>query len=413
MNKEKQKKYLQKILRWLAVWTIKKYQPGVIAITGSVGKTSTKEALSAVLKFARFARASSGNFNNELGVPLSILGDWEKISGKYFWPKVVAASFLRLIFRFKYPELLVLEYAVDRPGDIRYLLDIARPQIGIVTAIGEIPVHVEFFSGPEAIAREKSKVVEALPATGFAVLNHDDQAVLEMRSRTKAHVMTYGFAEDAEVRITNFENRMENNRPAGISFKLNHNGSFVPVRLDNCFGKSQAYAAAAAACVGLIFGLNLVKIAEALLSYQSPAGRTKLLEGIKKTYLIDDSYNASPLAMHAAIDLMKSLNAKRKIAVLGDMLEIGKYAPEAHEAVGRLAGKVFDLIFTVGPRAKFIAEAAAAVGMPRKNIFSFDEAEEAKLKVQELIRKGDLVLIKGSNAMRLDKIVEEIRLVNV
>jgi UDP-N-acetylmuramoyl-tripeptide--D-alanyl-D-alanine ligase len=412
MNKQRLQTYLQKILRRLAIWTLKKYKPGVIAVTGSVGKTSTKEAIYAVLKHSRRARRSGGNFNNELGMPLTILGDWQEISGKYFWIRVILTAIGQLIWSFKnYPEILILEYAVDRPGDMKYLLDIARPQIGVVTAIGDIPVHVEFFSGPEAIAREKSKVVEVLPATGFAVLNHDDQAVLEMRQRTRAYVITYGFANDAEVQITNFENWMDGQRPAGVYFKLNYAGSFVPVRLSGCFGKAQAYAAAAAACIGLVFGLNLVKISEALADYQSPPRRFNLIAGIKNTLILDDSYNASPLSTHAAIETVKELKATRKIAILGDMLEIGKYAPEAHEAVGKIAGKVFDLLFTVGPRAKFIAEAAGEAGMVKRNIYSFDTAEEAKMKVQELIRKGDLVLVKGSNAMQLDKIVEEIRII--
>lgn len=412
MDKQKLQSYLQRVVRQLAIWTIRKYKPGVVAVTGSVGKTSAKEAIYAVLKASRPVRKSGGNFNNELGVPLSILGDWQEISGKYFWAKVILLSLVRLVFRFRYPDILVLEYAADRPGDLKYLLDIARPQIGVVTAIGDIPVHVEFFSGPEAIAREKAKIVEALPVNGVAVLNHDDQSVLEMRQRTRGHVMTMGFSNDAEVRISSFENRMENWLPAGISFKLHYGGSFVPVRLDGCFGKAQAYAAATAACVGLVFGLNLVKISEALQEYQAPPRRMKLVPGIKQTFIIDDTYNASPLAMHAAIDTVKELKAKRKMAVLGDMLEIGKYTPEAHETIGNLAGKNFDLLVTVGARAKFIAEAAAAAGLAKKNIYSFDTAEEAAPKVQELMRKGDLILIKASRAIGLDKIVEEIKLVS-
>src|SRR3989344_8163188 len=171
IDKEKLQHYLQLILRQLAIRTIRKYQPGVIAVTGSVGKTSAKEAIYAVLKKYRSVRKNSGNFNNEIGVPLTILGDWEEISGKYFWVKVIAVSLLRLVFRLKYPELLILEYAADKPGDIKYLLDIAKPQIGIITTIGDIPVHVEFYSGPEAVAREKAKIIESLSATGFAILN--------------------------------------------------------------------------------------------------------------------------------------------------------------------------------------------------------------------------------------------------
>ncbi|MDD5547353.1 MAG: Mur ligase family protein [Candidatus Pacebacteria bacterium] len=407
--KDTLKKLLEKTIKYLAGRMIKKYQPGIIAVTGSVGKTSTKEAIYAALIKSRTVRASGGNFNNELGMPLTILGDWKKIEGKFFWIKVIFSSLIKLIFKVKYPEALILEYAAAKPGDMKYLLDIARPTVSVVTAIGDIPVHVEFFSGPEAIAREKAKIVEVLPTTSFAILNFDDQAVLDMKQRTRAHVITYGFGDGAEIQITNFENRMDGNKPAGISFKLNYGGSFVPIRLDNCFGKAQAYAAAAATAVGIIYGVNIVKIAEALLEYESPERRGKLIEGIKYTYILDDSYNASPLSMHAAIETVKSLKAARKIAVLGDMLEIGKYTVEAHETIGELAGKVFDILITVGGRAKFIAETAGKSGIAKKNIYSFDTADDAKLKVQELIKKGDLILIKASHAMELDKVVEEIK----
>lgn len=409
MNKENLKKYHQALLRTLAIWTIKKYQPGVIAVTGSVGKTSTKDAILTVLSRHRHVRATTRNFNNEIGVPLTILSDYKEISGRFFWFKVISMSLLRLVFRMRYPELLILEYGVDKPGDMKYLLDIARPQIGVVTAIGEIPVHVEFFSGPEALAREKSKIIEGLPSTSFAVLNYDDDTVFDMRERTRAHIMSYGFGEGADVRITNYEVRMDGQVPAGISFKLNYGGSFVPIRLDGCFGKAQVYAAAAGASLGIIFGLNLVKIAEALLSFQAPSGRGKLIPGIKQTYIFDDAYNASPLSMRAAIDTMENLQAKRKIAVLGDMLEIGKYTVEAHEEIGMLIPERFNILFTIGSRGKFIAAAAEKAGMPSKNIYSFDDADEAKLEIQKLIKKGDLILVKASHAIGMDRVIEEIK----
>ncbi|OGY63722.1 MAG: hypothetical protein A3I89_03580 [Candidatus Harrisonbacteria bacterium RIFCSPLOWO2_02_FULL_41_11] len=413
MSKETLQQYLKIIIRQLAIWTIRKYDPGIIAVTGSVGKTSTKKAIYTVLKDYRKTRANSKNFNNEIGIPLTILGDYSEISGKFFWPKVILIAVFRLIFRMPYPELLILEYGVDKPGDMRYLLDIARPKIGVITAIGDIPVHVEFFSGPDALAREKSKVVESLSATGFAVLNHDDGAVLEMRYRTRAHTISYGFEDGADMVISNFETKMEGNKPQGISFKLNYGGSFVPIRLDNCFGKAQAYAAAASACLGIIFGLNLIKISEALSKYEAPPQRGVLISGVKNTYIIDDSYNASPLSVEAAIYTMEVLKAKRKIAVLGDMLEIGKYTVEAHESIGKLIPKRFDILFTVGSRAKFIADSAREAGMPQKDIYSFDTAEEAAPEVQELIRKGDLILVKASRAIGLDKIVEEIKEISV
>ncbi|MBI2025053.1 MAG: hypothetical protein HYT03_03150 [Candidatus Harrisonbacteria bacterium] len=404
---------LKSILRWilwtLARWTIRKFKPGVIGVTGSVGKTSTKEAVFAVLRQIRKIRAAKGSFNNEFGLPLTVLGEWEKVTGVFFWCRVIFSSIWRLIFGSSYPELLILEYGADRPGDLKYLIEIAKPQIGVVTAIGDIPVHVEFYSGPEAVAREKSRLVEVLSVQGFAILNFDDEVVSGMKEKTRAHIITYGFGDGAEVKISNFEHRSEGGKPTGLSFKLEYGGSFVPIRLDGAFGKAQVYAAAAAAAVGIAFGMNLVKISEALAFYQVPPRRGRIIPGVKETFIVDDSYNASPLSMHAALDTVKKIKAKRKIGILGDMLEIGKYAIEAHEEIGRLAGKTFNILVTIGPRARFIGDTANRTGMSRKNIFNFDTAEEARLEVQNLIKKGDLVLIKASRAMELDKVVDEIK----
>ena len=207
-----------------------------------------------------------------------------------------------------------------------------------------------------------------------------------------------------------YENKMEKGEPVGISFKLNYGGSFAPIRIDGCFGKPQAYAVAAASAVGFAFGMNLVKISEALHHYKMPSQRGNIIPGIKKTFIIDDSYNAAPTSMKAAIELADSMKFKRKIAVLGDMLEIGKYTIQAHEDVGKLVVNVFDILITIGPRSKFIAETASKKGFPIKNIFNFEFADDAKLKIQEILKKGDLVLVKGSRALELEKVVEEIKL---
>lgn len=424
------RKFLLKILRWilkyLAQMIIWKYRPGIVGVTGSVGKTSTKLSIASVLGTERRVRFSQDSHNNQFGFPLAIIGEWSKedlalvskiqqpgtktFRKAFFWLKVIVLGAIQLIFRSrKYPEILILEYGIDRPGDMKYLLEIAKPNISVITAIGEIPVHVEFFAGPEDVKREKGRLIEHLPVTGFAILNYDDFTVMDLKDRTRAHVMTYGFGKGAEVRISSFENRSENGRPTGVSFKLEYGGSFVPVRIDGAFGKVQAYASAAAACVGLIFGLNLVKISEALKNYKPAPMRMQLLAGIKYTYIIDDSYNASPLSMHAALDVLRDLPAKRRVAVLGDMLEIGKYTIEAHERVGRLAAKVVDVLVTVGPRAKFIAEAAERAGLGKGSIHVFDKAEDSLKTVQGLLRKGDLVLVKASRAMHLEKVVEEIK----
>lgn len=254
------------ILKQLAKLIIRRFQPQVIAITGSVGKTSAKEAIYAVLKNYRKVRKSEDNLNNELGVLLAIIGPpaggWkeEELKSKkfLFWFKAIISASICVFNPRKsaYPEILILEYTADRSGDIKYLLEIAKPFIGIITAVGEI----------EAVSRERAGVVESLRANGFAVLNFDNEAIMNMKERTRAKIITFGFNEGADVKISGFENRSENDKPIGVSFKIEYAGSFVPVVLKNVFGEAQAYAAAVAACVGLIFDLNLVEISEPLSS---------------------------------------------------------------------------------------------------------------------------------------------------
>lgn len=399
---------LKKVLKILARATLWRYKPTIIGITGNVGKSSAKEATKIVLGHIKKVRASSKSFNNELGLPLTILGDWKETGGFFFWLKVLLVSCLRVLIKSRsYPEILILEYGIDRPGDMNRLLEIARPRIGVVTFLGNIPVHVEFFGGPEAVAREKSKLVQRLPAIGFAILNIDDPMVYDMKDQTRANVITYGFDENADIRITSFET-IFTKKEVGLTFKINYGGSFIPVRLENVLGRSHAYAAAVATGLGLIFEMNLVTIAEALSRYVSLPGRLKVLPGIKGTQIIDDTYNASPSAMEEALNTLAGIKAARKIAVLGDMLEIGKYTLEAHERIGRLAAKTVDVLITVGMRGKFISEAAAKSRLPQKYIFHFDNIKEASIFIQGKIRKGDVILVKGSQAVRMEYIVKEI-----
>jgi len=410
--KQKMVKILQWLLKKLARWTIYRYQPTVIAITGSAGKTSTKEAIYAILRNYYKVRRASGNFNNEIGVPLTILGGWEEIGGIFFWPKVILRALICLLNPRKsaYPQILVLEYGADKPNDIKYLLEIARPKVGVVTAIGEIPTHIEFYQDRETLIRGKTRLIEQLPVSGYAVLNCDDPIVKGMETKTRGKIMTFGFSAGADVRVTNLEMNLDDGKPIGISFKIEYKGSITPFKIKGVLGRSHAYAAAAATYVGLISGLNLVQISESLLKNYKPAERRmNLVKGIKDTLIIDDSYNASPLSVREALVALGEIQNARRIAVLGDMLELGRYSPEAHEIIGALAKTRADVLITVGPRARFIIEGALAKGFDRNKIFGFATVNEAKKFIQGTIRKGDIILVKASRAIGLDKIVDELR----
>ena len=381
----------------------------IVGITGSVGKTSAKEAIKEVVSRERMVRAPAKNFNNELGLPLTIIGDFQTIGGMFFWFEVLGRGIYKILVRDKaYPEVLVLEYGIDRPGDMKKLLDIARPHIGVFTAIGKIPVHIEYFTGPEQVAKEKAKLIAQLPSTGFAILNADDPLVMRAKTETRAQVVTFGSSEHADVRITNFSNHFDGTH-AGISMKLTYGGSFIPLRIDGALGEAQAISSSIAAAVGLAFGMNLVKIAEVLSHYEAPAGRLRCIQGIHESTIIDDTYNASPKAMENAIDTLTELPTRRKIAVLGDMLELGKYTLEAHEELGRrVKKKGIDILITVGIRGKLIAEGAIRAGMNEKSVFTNDTIDEAVRLLKQKIQKGDVILIKGSQGARMERIVKRI-----
>lgn len=425
-------KLLQIILKLLSKVVIKKYNPIVLGITGSVGKTSTKEAVFSVLKNKFRVRRSVGSFNTEEGLPLAILGDWsenklklisqygetgKRIRKIFLWVGIVVSGFLKLIFipKSKYPEILVLEYGADRPGDIDKLVQIATPQTGIITGVGEIPVHVEYYSGPEEVAKEKSKLISALPPSGLAVLNHDDWIVFNMKDLSKAETITFGFDEHSEIKASDmryfFEEEDEAN--AGLSFKLNYEGKSVPFRLSSALGKHQIYAALAATAVGLHFNINLIEISEALEKMEFPKQRMKLVKGIRDSWIIDDTYNASPLSTQAALETLyefgnKAISQKgkgRKVAVLGDMRELGVFTEKAHRLIGNLAGEKTEYLFTVGPAAKFIADSAFNQ-LPKENIRTFDSSEEAGEWLKGFVAEGDIVLVKGSRAMEMEKVVE-------
>jgi len=397
------RKILQFILKIFAKLVLKKYKPVIIAVTGNVGKTSTKEAIYHVLKThfgERQVRRNIRNYNNEIGVPLTIFGLETGGRSIFRWLiRFIKVSWM-IIFKIPYPNFLILEMGADRPGDIKYLVKFVHPKIGLITALGEIPVHVEFFTSPQQIAQEKKNLVKSLKEEEIAILNYDDEKVREMGEDIKAKVLTYGLEDKADVRAINYD--IEGN------FKLEFKGSSVPGKLINVLGTQHLYSALAAAAVGVVFDMNLVEITEALKEFRALPGRMHLIKGIKNSLIIDDTYNAALLSMEAALDSLEIFENKRKIVVLGDMLEIGRYTAEAHQKIGKKAAEIGDLIFAVGTRAKFIVEAAIKAGFPKNKIFHFMDSKEAGKAVQKELKEEDIVLVKGSRAMEMERIVKEI-----
>lgn len=403
------KKKLEQTLAIIARCIIAKYNPSIIAITGSVGKTSTKEAIYAVIKTARRVRQAHGNFNTEFGVPLTIIGDWKATEGTFFWLKVILQGIKQIMWRVEYPEVLILEYGVQKPGDMDTLLRVATPSIAVMTAIGETPAHLEFFKSKEELAEEKAKLLHAVGAAGFIVRNSDDATVQKVSKNSMGHTVLFGMANNADVRIgdvTVLEDDAA--RPVGMTYRLKYGSASATVRCMDVIGAAHAYAGAGAASIGAIFGMHIQRIGDALSAeYRPPKHRMHISRGLGGSTIIDDTYNASPIAMEAAFEAVSGLSAKRKIAVLGDMLELGVYSSDAHETVIKNALKVFDVLVLLGPNMHGCGEIMQSKKI-KKEMQLCATKKEAITYLRSLLKTGDLVLIKASRGIGLEQVVEAV-----
>lgn len=355
----------------------------VVGITGSVGKTSTKEVVAAVLGAKFRTYRSPGNLNTEIGLPLCIMEMPEDT------------------------EMAVLEmggaYAF---GELALLATIAKPNVGVVTNV--FPVHLERMGSIEAIAETKTELVESLSADGFAVLNGDDSRVRAMTDRTEARVITYGLGQANDVRA----DEVSTEGLAGSSFRLHLDGETFYIKVPLIGGHAVQLALAAIA-VGHALGMH---ISEMLPGFDDPNIQVRLLvmPGPNDSRLIDDTYNASTPSVLSALGLLEELVPARAIAVLGEMRELGEIAEEEHRIVGRRAGEVADVLVTFGELAQIVAaEAIVAAEHGGRSLevhaFGLDERAELIDHLRESLRSGDIVLLKGSRGLEMENIVAALR----
>ncbi len=385
-------------------------KPRIIAVTGSVGKTSTKDAIYTALSPLAFVRKSDKSFNSEIGIPLSILGLPNAWSSPVGWVRNIIRGAFVVFSRAPYPEWLVLEIGADRPGDIARAMEWIKPDVSVLTRLPDVPVHVEYFKSPQEVIEEKLQLAKGLKPGGLLVINGDDEVLQGVTKRFPAsRLVTFGEKGDADVFASQYEVIYEAGKPKGISFRVDIDGSSLPVTMEGGLGKQFMFPALAALAVASGLGFNALKAAEALRTHESSRGRMRLVAGLKNTTIIDDTYNSSPAAVHAALEALHSLKVEgRKIAILGDMLELGHYSVGEHKNIGEMAAKYAGIIMTVGLRARSIAEAALGKGFPENNIYQFDTSKEAAAFIQNFITEGDTILVKGSQGTRMERIVEEI-----
>jgi UDP-N-acetylmuramoyl-tripeptide--D-alanyl-D-alanine ligase len=417
------RKIFLKILQWklkiLAQLFLWRYKPKIIGVTGSVGKSSTKEAIYTVLKAKFKVRRSLGSYNNEIGVPLTIMGEETKGANILGWIAVFFRAMGNLIYNKDYPQILVLEMGVDKPRDLEYLLSFIKPKIAVVTSIGA--AHLEKMKSEEEIFQEKSKLALALPKKGVAVLNFDDIRLRKLGLKIKRKILFYGTDSQAnmsasEIKCYCHPERSEGSRDSssatqndiiicGMTFNINFAGSVVPVNVF-VFGQGQIYAALAACAVASVFGMDLVSASNEIRKIKSLKGRLKLLSGIKGTYILDDSYNSNPMSasssLKTAVSIKESLGVNRLVVVLGDMLELGEISRRSHINLGRQAARDADMVIAVGAEAKNIYSGAEET--LSGSALWFADSEMAAKKILVIIKPGDLILIKGSQGARMEKV---------
>ncbi|MDP9483583.1 MAG: UDP-N-acetylmuramoyl-tripeptide--D-alanyl-D-alanine ligase, partial [Chloroflexota bacterium] len=352
-----------------------KFDPLTVGITGSIAKTSTKEAVAAVLATRYRTLKNEGNENNEIGLPLTVL-------------RLGAED-----------RALVLEMGMYVEGEIADLVRIGRPRIGVVTAVQ--PVHLARIGSIEAIETEKGRLVESLPSGGTAILNADDPRVARMAVRTAARILTYGFAPEADVRAE----AIESIGADGMRFDLRTSIGVRPVTIP-LLGRHAVHNALAAAAVGLAAGLDLEAIAAGLAAGTGAAHRGELVR-LGDVTVFDDSYNAAPASMLAALDVLATLRGRR-IAVLGEMLELGDGSDAGHRDVGRAAGRIADLLIVVGD-AEGIADGALEAGLAPERILQVIDGEAAHDALRPRLVPGDVVLVKASRGIGLDRLVDALR----
>jgi UDP-N-acetylmuramyl pentapeptide synthase len=402
---------IEKILALFAKIVLAIHKPMIIGITGSVGKSSTKEAVRAVLSNKMKVRASPGNLNSQIGLPLAVLG-FEKagshkknLSSAFEWLTILIIGFFR-IFQFAYPRTLILEMGTDRPGDIRYLLSIVgHLDIAIITDIGIS--HLEFFANPAELAAEKLSLLSGLTKNGLAILNADNPKVMQGKTKTKNDVLSFGLSSGADITAQDIVMTIKNNQ-LGLGFKVNYQGNRVPFFIPQSLGKPTAYAVLAAVATGLRSNMNLVDISQALENYSSPAGRLKLIEGMNDTKIIDDTYNAAPSSTIAALEVLHDLPGQRKIAALGHMAELGAQSEASHREVAAKAVELgVNLIFLVGEKTRDMQDELTNRKFSGQ-VFWADDSDVCAAQIIKKILPGDLVLVKGSQSARMEKVVKKL-----
>lgn len=422
---------LRAYLGHAAARVVRRERPIIVAITGTVGKSSTKQAIGALLSgdgVASSVRVSAKNYNNELGVPLTIFGASS--------PGRSVTAWLSLLFRAFFASIgwsnigvktFVLEMGADHPGDLAHLTSIAPPDISVITAVtlddaSLAPVHLSNYSSIDAVADEKATLARAVGRGGTVILNADDKRVFAMRHLTQGHVLTYGETDAANARIASTRVIGAEGEygftPKGLEIVIEYLNQRRTLYVPGTFGRLIAYAICAAMLVGEALDLPIETIGSLTSRLHLLPGRTRIIPGMNHSTIFDDSYNASPAAVLSALHDLAALplrSSQRRIACLGEMRELGATAQTIHRMIGaEVAKSSVDLFIACGIFGAVMAEGAQANGMRSDQVLVFPDAPEAASFLESVVRPGDVILVKASEGQsnsvgaRMERVVKRL-----
>lgn len=394
------KKTVLSIITWQAKQVLKKHNPVVIGITGNIGKTTTKDSVAAVLSGLN-VRENKKSLNSEFGVPLTILNQKTGWSSPSKWFKVILNGFKEINNR-NYPKILVLEIGADHKGDIKNLMKWLKLDVAVMTQFAEVPVHIENFASKEQMVKEKAYIVKGLKKGGIFIYNSDCKDSVSISEKVREDVKLISFGQKkadciAAMIINDIKNRY-------VHSQVNYKGQKYHLICEGVLGESPVMAGLPAIILADHFGIDIKRGVEFLKTMERAPGRMRLLEGKGGSLVLDDSYNSSPLALMHGLKTVNDTNViGRKIVILGDMLELGEYTRQEHYKIGAEVKRVAHILVTVGSRAKFIADGAREAGMDDGWILECASSEEAGREVLSILKPGDMVYIKGSQGVRMEK----------
>lgn len=398
------KKWVIRYLAFLARHRISREKAKIIGITGSYGKTSTKEAIAFLLSKKYRVYASQKSLNTEMGFPLALLELPSGYSNPFAWLHILIRAPLRALTRFNH-DYLVLEYGADKPGDIDYLLSIAKPTIAVLTGVAPTHLDRNQFESVEAIFEEKKKLLLAVGKEGLTVFDADNHLFQGLSTKLTCEIKRFGEHPTADLRVTSIAADLN-----GISGTLATTYNLKPETYHfKVLGKQHISIFLAALLVGEKCGIPISEGVKILEDFRLPPGRMSKLQGKNNSILLDSTYNASPKTMEAALRFFHELPAKRKIAILGSMNELGIQSERFHRSIGRLARQTCDILITVGKDAAWISKEALKEGMPESCVKTFSTADEAGSLMENFVQEGDLILLKGSqNRVRLERVTKKL-----